>query len=203
MADEIMNRHQGHAFAGIHGAKPLYTQLCANGYEEIAIAALKQPTWPSYANMLANGFTTWPEQMDEIIPDARIVGRSLNHPMQSGFAAWFHESAGGIRPAAPGFKRIELTPRGFTQIAWVKAKYDSLYGPIRSEWHSERGVFKWNIAIPANTTATVSVPAKARDNVTESGRPADTSRGMKFLRFEDGRAFYEVESGQYKIQSSL
>jgi len=200
---EIVDQHQGHAFVGIHGGKPLYTQLCENGFEDVAIAAMKQKTWPSYAYTLAQGFTTWPEQMDELNPVERIANRSLNHPMQSGFAAWFHESVGGIRPAAPGFKRIELKPHGFTQIAWAKVEHDLLYGPIKSYWRSENDLFKWSIAIPANTTATISVPAQNKDGVMESGRPAEASSGVKFLRFEGGRAVYEVESGNFMFQSRL
>jgi alpha-L-rhamnosidase len=200
---EIVDQHQGHAFAGIHGGKPLYTQLCENGFEDVAIAAMKQKTWPSYAYTLAQGFTTWPEQMDELNPVERIANRSLNHPMQSGFAAWFHESLGGIRPAAAGFKRIELKPHGFTQLAWAKVEHDSLYGPIKSDWRCEHGVFKWSIAIPANTTATISVPAQNKGVVMESGRPAETSPGVKFLWFEAGRAVYEVESGNFVFQSQL
>ena len=203
LVSEIVDRHSGHAFVGIHGAKPLYTQLCANGYEDIAIAALKQKTWPSYAYTLANGFTTWPEQMDEIQPHERIPNRSLNHPMQSGFAAWFHESVGGIRPAAPGFKHIALDPHGYTQLAWAKAEHDSPYGPIRSDWRSQDGNFEWDMTIPANTTATVSVPTQSADSVMESGRAASTRAGVKFVRFENGRAIYEVASGSYTFKSRL
>ena len=201
LADEVTIRHQGHAFVGIHGAKPLYTQLCANGYEDIAITALKQPTWPSYARALADGFTTWPEQLDEMKPGKRIADFSLNHPMQSGFAAWFHESLGGIRPVAPGFKQIDLTPHGYTQLAWAKTDYASPYGRIVSDWRSERRVFFWSVTIPPNTTATVSVPARSVADVTENGQPAATSTGVKFLRLENGRAIYAVESGRYEFKS--
>jgi len=202
LVNEITNKHGGHAFVGIHGAKPLYTQLCDYGHEDIAITAMKQPTWPSYANTLAQGFTTWPEQMDEMKPGER-TRRSLNHPMQSGFASWFHESIGGIQPAAPGFKRITLKPHGYTQITWAKAEYDSPYGPIKSAWRSQKGRFEWDISIPANTTAMVFVPAGAAASVKEGGRRAAESRGVKFLRFEDGRAVYEVESGNYDFRSAL
>ena len=203
LRNEVVDSHKGHAFVGIHGGKPLYTQLCENGYEDVAITAMKTNTWPSFAYTLAQGFTTWPEQADEFSPTERITNRSLNHPMQSGFASWFHESAGGIRPAAPGFKRIELKPHGYTQIAWVKAEHDSLYGPIRSDWRIENGKFNWQISIPPNTTATIYVPVKEGGAVTESGQPVGAQPGVKFIRNENGRAIYEIESGDFNFQSPL
>jgi alpha-L-rhamnosidase len=154
----VVEQHRGHAFVGIHGGRPLYTQLSAHGYTEVAIAALKQPTWPSYANLLTQGHTTWPEIFDEKPRGTDTAGRSLNHPMQSGFAAWFHESLGGIRPAAPGFKKILLEPHGYHQLAWVEAAHESPYGLIKSHWRSTAGEFTWHISIPPNTTAIVSVP---------------------------------------------
>ena len=203
LSSEVMDRHQGHAFVGIHGGRPLYTQLCEQGYEDVAFAALREKTWPGLARTLAQGFTTWPEEMDEVNPGERIINRSLNHPMQSGFAAWFHESLGGIRPAAPGFKCIELKPQGFTQLAWVKVKHDSLYGPIKSDWRSAAGKFEWQISIPPNTTALVYVPVKTGGVVTEGGKAAGDQRGIKFRSLENGRAIYEVGSGAYDFESPL
>jgi len=121
--------------------------------------------------------------------------------MQSGFAAWFHESVGGIRPAAPGFKRIELNPHGYEQLEWAEAQHDSLYGPIKSSWKNQGSEFTWEVSIPANTTATAYVPARSAETVSESGRPASSSPGVKFLRFEDGRAIYELQSGSYAFRS--
>jgi alpha-L-rhamnosidase len=203
LAGEVVDKHHGHVFVGIHGGRPLYTQLCEQGRDDVAIAAMKQKTWPSFAYTLAQGFTTWPEESDEIKPGERIAGRSLNHPMQSGFAAWFHESVGGIQPAAPGFKRIELKPHGYLQIVWAKAEHDSPYGPIQSCWRNEQGRFEWKISIPPNTTATIFVPGQDADSIKEGGRPATRSPGVKFLRSENGRAIYEVGSGDYIFRSQL
>jgi len=203
LRNEIVDQHQGHAFVGIHGGKPLYTQLCEHGDEDIAFSAMRQKTWPGFASTLAQGLTTWPEEADQFSPADRITNRSLNHPMQSGFAVWFHESVGGIRPAAPGFKHITLKPHGYAQLAWAKVEYDSLYGPIKSGWRSNNGKFAWQISIPPNTTATVYVPVKDAGVVTENGKRAETQRGIKHLRTENARAIYEIESGAYDFQSSF
>jgi len=59
------------------------------------------------------------------------------------------------------------------------------------------------VAIPANTTATVFVPARSADAVTEGGRPAAQGRGVKFLRQENGLAVFEIDSGEYEFESRL
>ena len=59
------------------------------------------------------------------------------------------------------------------------------------------------VTIPANTTATVHVPAKAETGVTESGKPAAKAMGVKFLRMENGAAVFAVGSGTYQFRSLL
>jgi alpha-L-rhamnosidase len=59
------------------------------------------------------------------------------------------------------------------------------------------------VTIPANTTATVHVPAKAEAGVTESGTPTMKAKGVQFLRMEHSAAVYAVGSGTYRLQSTL
>jgi len=201
LADGVVTKHDGHAFVGIHGGRPLYTQLSANGFDAEAFQAMRQVEWPGYGYMLDQGFTTWPEVSHEIVPGQRMPPRSLNHPMHSGFATWFHESIGGIKPDAPGFKRIELKPHGFGELDWAEVRHDSPYGPIESAWKSEGVEFTWTVSIPPNTTATAYVPARAADAVLESGRTLAASPGVKFIRFENGRAICRLDPGTYIFSS--
>jgi len=60
-----------------------------------------------------------------------------------------------------------------------------------------------DLTIPANTTATVHVPAKAETGIAESGKPAAKAMGVKFLRMENNAAVYTVGSGTYRFGSSL
>jgi len=87
-------------------------------------------------------------------------------------------------------------------LQFVKASHRSPYGLIASDWRREGDVFRWNISVPANTTATVYVPAKRVESVTEGGKAADRAAGVQFLRTEQGRAVLKVGSGEYSFQSS-
>ncbi|MDP4129576.1 MAG: alpha-L-rhamnosidase C-terminal domain-containing protein [Bacteroidota bacterium] len=94
-----------------------------------------------------------------------------------------------------------MRPVPVNGLSHVKASYHSVHGLISSEWKTENEIFDWNITVPANTTALVAVPAKDADGVTESGKKAADSEGVKFLRMEGDRAVFETGSGAYDFVS--
>ena len=128
---------------------------------------------------------------------------SQNHCMLGHAEEWFYIGLGGIRPAAPGFKRIEIGPQVVGDLDWIKAEYRSPYGLIATAWNREGQRLTLHVGIPANTTATVRVPAKDAASVTECGKPAAEAEGVKFLRMEDGAAVYAVVSGAYQFEAVL
>ena len=72
-----------------------------------------------------------------------------------------------------------------------------------SNWRRTADRFELETTIPANTTATVYVPATSAGQVAESGKPLDKTRGVRFLRMENDRAVLAVESGAYRFDSTL
>jgi len=128
---------------------------------------------------------------------------SGNHVMQIGdLGVWLYEYLAGIRPDPehPGFRHTILRPYPVEGLTFVKASHRSLYGTIGSHWRRENGRFLFDVTVPANTTATVYVPAKNAGKVTESGRPADQAPGVKLARQENGAAVFEVQSGNYSFR---
>jgi alpha-L-rhamnosidase len=122
--------------------------------------------------------------------------------------AWFIEGLGGIMPdpAAPGYKHFIIRP-GVLQnkpLDWVKVKFDSPYGTIRSEWQIQNGMLTLNVAVPPNTTATVYVPTTDIQSIKEGNVPVSQARGVKRLREDEkGRAVLEVQPGQYRFEANL
>jgi alpha-L-rhamnosidase len=119
--------------------------------------------------------------------------------------AWFYQTILGIRPdpAGPGFKRIILKPEIVGGVTWAKGHHDSPYGRVESSWKVEGSRFSMDVAIPANSVATVFVPARDERSVMEGGKPAAESLGIRFMRFEKDAAVFAVESGSYRFQSAL
>ena len=54
--------------------------------------------------------------------------------------------------------------------------------------------------IPANTSATVYVPAAEGATITESGKPVEKAPGLKLLKKEQGFAVFEAGSGVYSFK---
>jgi hypothetical protein len=57
----------------------------------------------------------------------------------------------------------------------------------------------WQISIPANTTATVYIPAVNKDAISESHLPVSESEGVKFLGIENRSVVFNVGSGKYEF----
>jgi alpha-L-rhamnosidase len=55
------------------------------------------------------------------------------------------------------------------------------------------------VSIPANTTATVYLPAKSPDAITESGKPVAQAPGVKLLRPEGNHILVAIDSGEYSF----
>jgi alpha-L-rhamnosidase len=129
---------------------------------------------------------------------------SGNHVMLIGdLVVWFYEYLAGIAPASPGFKTIVMKPTPVGDLTFVKATHNSPYGLIASEWHKDGKKFDWQIEIPANTTATVYVPATSLNSVGEGKLkwPAIKAKGVSSFRFENDRAVFELGSGKYHFIS--
>lgn len=77
-----------------------------------------------------------------------------------------------------------------------------LYGRIESNWKRESDRVTMEVTIPADTTATVYVPAKAVSDVTVNGQALKKADHVTFLRIENDRAVVNVGSGNYIITSS-
>lgn len=116
---------------------------------------------------------------------------------------WNVETLAGIRPdhSGPGFRRIIIKPNVVGNLHWAEGWYDSVRGRIESKWRKRGAQLMLEVTIPANTTATVYVPARTAEKVCESGRPAETAEGVRFLRREEDAAVFEVGSGAYRFEA--
>ena len=130
---------------------------------------------------------------------------SFSHISFAPMNRWFYYGLGGLRPDAknPGFKHLSLVPQVPRDLDHASIWHQSPYGRIESAWKKENGKLVWNVTVPPNTTATVSIPASSAETVTESGKPLAKSEGVKFTKIENGRALCELQSGTYRFESQL
>jgi alpha-L-rhamnosidase len=81
---------------------------------------------------------------------------------------WMVENVAGIRNDGPAYKKIVIAPTPGGKLTSADVRYDSIRGRIETAWKKSGDKLTLNVTIPANTTATVLVPAKSADAITES-----------------------------------
>jgi hypothetical protein len=191
--------HTNALTAGDVGYRYLLRALADGGRSDVIFDLNNQSDKPGYGYQLKQGATSLTEAWN-----ARR-GSSQDHFMLGQIQEWFyHDLAGiGCDPTGPGFEKIIINPQPVGDLTWVKASYDSIRGKIVSSWKRDGDKFALNVTIPANTTATVFVPAKSTESVTEAGRSAPLSNGVTFLRMENDRAVFAIGSGQYVFESKF
>ena len=193
LVDDILIRRNGHLDSGMLGTYFLIQYLPTIQRDDLLFTIVNQKTYPGWGYMLEQGATTTWEQWNGYW--------SHIHSCFTSIGGWFYNGLAGIQPdpAAPGFKKFIIRPAVVGDLTWVKANYKSIHGTIVSAWRCEHDVFTLDVTIPANTSATVYVRTNCAESVTESGRPAGESKGVKFLRMENGFAVFAVESGKYSF----
>ena len=131
---------------------------------------------------------------------------SFNHYWLGCVSEWLITQAAGIDTDGPAFNHIRIRPeivKPGTGFDWVKAHYDSIHGRIESNWRRQAGHFELAVTIPANTTATVYLPAAKAETITESGQPLAKVSGVNLLRVENGIAVIAIGSGNYQFMSDF
>ena len=195
------NYHLSSGFLGIPILLPTLTDM---GRSDIAYRMIQNTTYPSWGYSIEQGATTIWERWNSYSKDkgfGDVKMNSFNHYSLGACGEWMFRSMLGIETDGAGFKKITMKPELGEGITWAKGHYDSIQGRISSDWKIENKTFHWNITVPANTTATVYVPAKDAAAVTESGKAAAEAEGVKFLRMENDRAVYQVAAGSYGFVS--
>lgn len=196
---EECNWHLGTGFLGINLLMPTLTDI---GRDDVAYRLLENTTYPSWGYSIVNGATTIWERWNSYTKATGFgdVGmNSFNHYAYGSVGEWMFATLAGIDTDGPGFRRLVIKPHPGGSLTYAKASYDSINGTVASDWKLEGGKFTLKVTVPCNTTATVHVPAKNGETVTEGGKPASEAAGVKFLCMENGAAVFEVGSGRYEF----
>jgi hypothetical protein len=192
-------RKRGNAFtAGDVGYRYLLRALADGGRSDVIFDINNRSDKPGYGMQLAKGATSLTEAWD--------AGRdsSQNHFMLGQIQEWFYHDLAGIQndPESAGFKKIIINPQPVGDVTWVKAGYNSIRGKVVSDWKRDGRKFTLQVTIPANTTATVFIPAKSAGDVTVGGKAIPQVTSVKLLREENGRAIFEIASGSYEFEAT-
>jgi alpha-L-rhamnosidase len=201
---ECFQRYDGHISTGFHSTICLMNELTRNGYNDEAYRLINNRTMPSWGYAIDHGATTIWERWD-----GYVEGRGFQNPGMNSFAhyalgsvgEWMYRTILGINPdpQVPAYKRFIIHPRPGGGLTWARGSYDSIHGRIAVDWRIDAGRITLNVAVPANTTATVYVPTTDPTRVTERGGPAAQADGVELIRSAEGAAVYRVGAGRYSF----
>ncbi len=200
--DDIKNR-DNHLSTGFLGTPYLCHVLSSNGYTETAYDLLLQESYPSWLYPVKMGATTiwerWDgEKTDSTFEDAGM--NSFNHYAYGAIGDWMYRVSAGIETAGAGYKHIIIQPHPTGKLTYSKATFESSYGTIASGWERKDGKVIVKVKIPANTTATIILPASDQNKVTETGKPLTQNAYISDIKFSDNLITMQAGSGDYNFE---
>ncbi len=154
-------------------------------------------------NVLRGATTSWEDwnaySVQNEAGDYYIRG-SLNHFAYGSVAEWMYRYSAGIErdEEYPGFKHFILQPSVGGSLTYVKGSYDSVYGTIVSAWTKTEDGLLYEATVPANTTATLYLPA---GSYLEGGAAAEKADGVTYIGMDGGDMIFELQSGVYSFHS--
>lgn len=168
------------------------------GRGDIAYQLLLSKRFPSWLNIVGHGATTVWERWDAWNPKTGFQNpgmNSLDHVAFGAVTEWMYRNILGINPdeSNPGFKHFILRPKPGEGLEWVRGSYNSIIGKIESAWEIRDGQCIYTFTVPANSTATVILPA------TNPGLVKSIPE-LKFEYIGNNEIKTYLEPGKYKFK---
>ncbi len=201
---ENIKSYGNHLTTGFLGTPYLCHVLTRFGYDDVAYTLLLQETYPSWLYPVKMGATTIWERWDGIKPDGTFQTpgmNSFNHYAYGAIGDWMYRVVTGIdtEESAPGYKSIVIKPHLDTRLTQAASKYITGYGLVKSSWKAGEQTIDFDVEIPANTKATIFIPAAAVENISESGKALSTVKEIAVKGKEGNYIKVEVGSGKYNF----
>ena len=198
LANDVTTR--GHLTTGFLGTPDLMHILSRYGYNGAAFKLLLRTEYPSWLYPVTQDATTIWERWDGQKTDGTFqdVGmNSFNHYAYGAVGDWLYGVVGGLKAAAPGYKKILIAPTPGGGLTHARTRLQSMYGPIESSWVLDEAGFHLTVILPPNTTATIRLPQAERAAVTESRRPLAEATGVTRTMQDGTEVVLEIGAGRY------
>jgi alpha-L-rhamnosidase len=203
----------GHLTTGFHGSRALLPVLSQYGRNDVAYNLLLVDTYPSWLYPVTLGATTTWERWDGWTPNKGFQNPAMNSfnmpDLMASVAEWLFSYVGGIGQQGVGFKNIVIKPYIGAGLTWARTSYDSIHGTIAVRWEKSGGALVMDVTVPANTTATVSLPGGGTGplSVQEGGVPVWSNgtytggaAGISGASLNGDRVEVQVSSGTYSFR---
>jgi alpha-L-rhamnosidase len=203
LADNVKS-YGNHLTTGFLGTPYLCHVLTRYGFTSMAYKLLLQDTYPSWLYPVKMGATTIWERWDGQKPDSSFQTpgmNSFNHYAYGAIGDWMYRQMVGLDTYEDGvgYKHIKVKPHIGGDFSFASATLNTYYGKLSSGWKLEGDKITMEVEIPANTSATIFVPATNTAAITESGKSISANNDIKITGTEDGYTILHVGSGKYRF----
>jgi len=202
LVSDIKSRNN-HLSTGFLGTPYLCHVLSDNGFTDVAYDLLLQESYPSWLYPVKMGATTIWERWDGEKTDSTFQDpgmNSFNHYAYGAIGDWMYRVSAGIETMGPGYRHIIIQPHPTKKLTFSRASFESSYGTIASGWERKEGKILIKVRIPANTTATIILPAASQDKVMESGKTLPQNVYLKDFKVADNKVTMQAGSGDYTFE---
>jgi alpha-L-rhamnosidase len=202
LAEDV--RRMGHLTTGFLGTPSLTRMLSENGYLDDAYKLLLNERYPSWLYEVKQGATTVWERWDGQKPDSTFQESSMNsfnHYAYGAVGDWMYRVVAGLNgdPAQPGYKHIVVRPQPGGGFTYATATLLTSYGEAASGWKIDGDRLRVTARVPANTRATVYLPAARLERVRERGSVLRSTVGVTKAIQSGDTVVVEVGSGNYEF----
>jgi len=201
-----IERHGYTLTTGFIGTPYLNPALSDNGRDDVAYRLFEQTEYPSWLYPVLQGATTMWERWNSYTIEngfGPVDMNSFNHYAYGAIGEWMFAYNLGIQrdETSPAYKHILLQPRIGGNLNYAKGGFESPYGDIRSGWEKTPEGYIYRASIPANTSATLTLPASSVEEV----KVIKGSEGVTSPLFllPEGRVVTELKSGSYEFRVEL
>jgi len=202
-ADKLVQKIQDNHWllgTGFLGTPYLLAVLSDTGHSDVAYRLLLNKEYPSWGYLIEHGATTTWERWngDQMRGDPSM--NSYNHYAYGAVAEWMYRYGAGVDTVArdAGFHTIYLHPNFDTRLGSLSFAYDSPYGTVMSDWKMTDKNVVWNVTVPPNATATLSLTSMVAYSLTLEGQPLAKSQ-----KVHSTANAYDLPAGTYSFKGTM
>jgi alpha-L-rhamnosidase len=182
-----------HFDCGVVGLRKMIDVLIEFDRKDILYKMADQKDFPSFGNWIEQGATTMWQNWDG--------SQSRNHIMFGSIGDYLYYGLAGINPVVeePGFKLIKLNPQFPEDLTHLKSGHKTKYGWIKTHWKKAGGKIDYELSVPENTTAELTLPGSIlkirinEDEIDQTDEAEIIDQGIDYVKMR-------VLAGEYMFE---
>jgi alpha-L-rhamnosidase len=169
---KLIRRKGDHLDTGFVGTYQLCPTLSKYGMTDVAYQLLFHEDYPSWLYQVNLGATTIWERWNSVLPDGSISGNgmnSMNHYANGSVIQWIYETVIGLRPTAPGFRRVCIAPEPTDRLQYARCTYESAAGRYEVSWERHGHEICYTVSVPFEARALLILPLSGQRITLDAG----------------------------------